>query len=202
MNTKHPATIYIDGENFLYQIVDVLVHAKLISERAELAKFDIISLFMAATKDNIKPINVRYYGTKLHLITDMGDVAQEASQKMVDQKRMWGAWLAKQGVEYIIAGNLKARKKNGEVVFQEKGVDVTIAVDMIVAAYDNPNMHFIVATSDSDIIPALRVVAQKGHKITYIGNQHSLNKAIVAHANETITFNSHDIIECFKKVNS
>lgn len=199
--TKTPANIYIDGENLFYQLVDVLVKEKLISERAELLKIDMISLFIDAVKDNIKPINVRYYGTKLHIIEDMGEETHEATLKMVEQKRAWGSWLAKQKIEFITAGNLKARKRGENVIFQEKGVDVTIAVDMVQAAYENKNLHFVIVSSDSDVIPALRIVKERGHKITYVGYDKNLNKAIVAHVDSTITFSKSDIVESFKRSN-
>lgn len=199
---KLPANIYIDSENLVYQLVDVLVREKLIQERAELVKFDIVSLFMKAAKDDVQPIKILYYGTKLHLVKDMGEEALEASQKMITQKQAWDAWLAKQKIEFITAGNLKARQKKDGVVFQEKGVDVRIAVDMVKAAYENQKLHFIVATSDSDIIPALRLIAEKGHPITYVGFKEHLNKAIVAHVDNVVGFTRQEIIENYKKANA
>lgn len=198
---KLPANIYIDSENLVYQLAGILMKEKLITERAELVKFDIVSLFMKAARDNVQPINIYYYGTKLHLIKDMGEEALEASQKMITQKHAWDSWLAKQKIEFITAGNLKARQKKEGVVFQEKGVDVRIAVDMVKAAYEQPKLHFIVATSDSDIIPALRVIKEKGHTITYVGFKEHLNKAIVAHADQTIGFSRKEVIENYKKAN-
>jgi len=194
-------TIYIDGENLLYGIVDVLVKAQLIKERAELIKFDLISLFLEAVKNDKPPINVRYYGTKLHVIKDMGEEALEQSQKMFDQKVEWDKWLKTQKIEFITAGNLKARQKKEGVVFVEKGVDVTIAVDMVVQAYESKSTHFVVVSSDSDVIPALRVIKERGHKITYVGYKNMLNKAIVAHADNTITYSKDDIIKSYKSSN-
>lgn len=195
------STIYIDGENLLYGIVDVLVKNNLIKERAELLKFDLISLFLEAVKNDNPPIDVRYYGTKLHLVKDMGEEAQTQSQKMVDQKKEWDKWLAAQKIEFITAGNLKARQKKDGVVFVEKGVDVRIAVDMVVQAYETKNTHFVIVSSDSDVIPALRVIKNQGHKITYVGYKNMLNKAIVAHADSTITYSKSDIINSYKSSN-
>ena len=53
---KTPANIYIDGENLFYQLVDILTKEGLIKERTELLKIDLISLFIEAVKDNVKPI--------------------------------------------------------------------------------------------------------------------------------------------------
>lgn len=198
---SQPASIFIDGENLLYSLLSVLIPEKLVDERASLVKFDLISFFIEATKNNSKPIDIFYYGTKPHLVKDMGEEALEASTKMLEHKQAWGQWLEKQKILFITAGNLKARQKKEGVVFQEKGVDVRIAVDMVKLAYETKNMHFVIASSDSDIIPALRVVTEKGHKITYVAMTGSLNKAIAAHANNTVTFTRQDIINSYKKVN-
>lgn len=199
---KHrPTNIYIDGENLFYQLVSVLVDAKLIKSRADLIKIDLNHLLSHSTKLVEKPKSTRYYGTKLHLVKDMGDKAYQTSLKMIQQKRAWGSWLSKQNIEFITAGNLKARQKGKNVIFQEKGVDVRIAVDMVQSAYEKKGLHYVVVSSDSDIIPALRVVAQKGHIITYVGFSEALNMAIVAHSQQTLTFTREDIIEAFNKVN-
>jgi uncharacterized LabA/DUF88 family protein len=198
---KTPANIYIDGENLFYQLVDILTREGLIQERTELLKIDLISLFVEAVKDDVKPINVRYYGTKLRIVSGMGEEALEQSKKMVEQKTAWGAWLKKQKIEYVTAGNLKARRRGESVVFQEKGVDVTLAVDMVQAAYEQDNLHFVIVSSDSDVIPALRIVKQRGHKITYVAYENQLNKAIVAHADDTVTYSKDDIVKSFSEAN-
>lgn len=195
------ASIFIDGENLIYTIVDTLVKAHLIKERSELLKFDIISLFLEAVKNDPQPIQIRYYGTKLHVVKDMGEEALTQSQKMVDQKHEWDKWLLTQKIDFITAGNLKARQKKDGVVFIEKGVDVRIAVDMVQAAYENKKLHFIIGSSDSDVIPALRIVKEQGHKISYVAFDRLINKAIAAHADNTLTFSRKDIIEAYKRVN-
>lgn len=201
MKDSSPASIFIDGENLLYGLLSVLIPEKLVADRAELIKFDLISLFLEAVKDNTKPINIYYYGTKPHVVKDMGEEALEASTKMVEHKKSWSEWLAKQKIEYITAGNLRARQKKEGVVFQEKGVDVRMAVDMVKLAFETNKMHFVTASSDSDTIPALRVVRAKGHKITYVGMAGSTNKAISANVDNTVTFNRKDIINSYKSVN-
>lgn len=198
---KTPASIYIDGENLVYQLVDVLVKKKLITERAEMRKIDIITLFRRAVEKDSKPINVRYYGTKLHEVSDMGEVAHQQSLDMIKHREDWDKWLSLQKIEFITAGNLKARKRGENVIFQEKGVDVRIAVDMVQAAYENKYLHFVIVSNDSDIIPALRIVKSQKHKITYVGLRGNLNKAIVAHVDNTVTYTQSDIIESYRKVN-
>lgn len=120
MTTTSPASIFIDGENLLYGLLSVLIPEKLVPERADLVKFDLISLFLEAVKDNTKPINIYYYGTKPHVVKDMGEEALEASTKMVEHKQAWGEWLEKQKILYITAGNLRARQKKKGLYFKKK----------------------------------------------------------------------------------
>jgi uncharacterized LabA/DUF88 family protein len=131
----------------------------------------------------------------------MGEEAKEQSQKMVDHKKEWDKWLETQKIDFITAGNLKARQKKDGVVFVEKGVDVRIAVDMVVQAYETKNTHFVIVSSDSDVIPALRVIKKQSHKITYVGYKNMLNKAIVAHADNTIAYSKEEIIKSYKSAN-
>jgi uncharacterized LabA/DUF88 family protein len=196
-----PATIYIDGENLLYQLIDVLRSQKLINERVELTKIDILALFHAVVAENVQPIKVRYYGTKLHEINDLGKETHETSLIMLKQQVTWAKWLKLQGITFVTAGNLKARRKGENIVFQEKGVDVKIAVDMVQAAYENKQMHFVIVSSDSDIIPAIRIVRERGHKVSYVGLRGSLNKAISAHVDYTFTYTRSRIVENYKRMN-
>jgi hypothetical protein len=51
------------------------------------------------------------------------------------------------------------------------------------------------------VIPALRIVKQRGHKITYVAYENQLNKAIVAHADDTVTYSKDDIVKSFSEAN-
>jgi uncharacterized protein (TIGR00288 family) len=54
-------------------------------------------------------------------------------------------------------------------VFHEKGVDVEIAVDIVQGAYENLYDTAIVISSDTDLIPAIKVARKKGKKVEYVG---------------------------------
>lgn len=57
-------------------------------------------------------------------------------------------------------------------VFHEKGVDVKIAVDLLVGAYDNLYDVAILISSDSDLVPVIKKVKQLGKKLGYVGFKH------------------------------
>ena len=61
-------------------------------------------------------------------------------------------------------------KNNG--VYHEKGVDVQIAVDLLVGAYDNSYDTAILLSSDTDLLPAIKKVRELGKAVEYIGFAH------------------------------
>jgi uncharacterized LabA/DUF88 family protein len=86
---------------------------------------------------------------------------------------------------------LRANKfsiKAGRIVYdsgkiREKGVDVKIAVDMVVGAFENHYDTAIIVSSDTDLVPALKYVKYKKKQIEYIGFSHrpSFGLISVAH---------------------
>ena len=56
--------------------------------------------------------------------------------------------------------------------YHEKGVDVQLAVDLLVGAYDNQYDTAILLSSDTDLIPAIKKVISLGKKVEYIGFGH------------------------------
>jgi len=67
--------------------------------------------------------------------------------------------------------------------YHEKGVDVLMAVNLLVGAYENLYDTVILVTSDTDLIPALEKVRSKGKKIEYIGFSHNPSYALITHSN-------------------
>ena len=65
-----------------------------------------------------------------------------------------------------------------EGVYHEKGVDVQIAVDLVVGAYENLYDTAMVLSSDTDLIPAMKKVLAKGKSVEYIGFGHSPSLAM------------------------
>ncbi|MSU75674.1 MAG: NYN domain-containing protein [Candidatus Magasanikbacteria bacterium] len=63
-------------------------------------------------------------------------------------------------------------------VYHEKGVDVKIATDLLVGAYENLFDDAIVISSDTDLIPAFSKVKKLGKGIEYIGFGHQPTLAL------------------------
>lgn len=69
-----------------------------------------------------------------------------------------------------------------EGVYHEKGVDVKIATDLLVGAYENLYDDAVVISSDTDLIPALIKVKELGKGVEYIGFGHQPTMALRNHA--------------------
>ena len=75
-------------------------------------------------------------------------------------------------------------------------MDVNIAVDMLVATYENLADTIYLVSSDTDLIPAIQKAQQKGKKVVYVGFSHKLSYALVANCKETRTL-TREILEHF-----
>lgn len=66
--------------------------------------------------------------------------------------------------------------------YHEKGVDVLMAVDMLVGAYEDQYDTVIVVSSDTDLIPALAKVRAMGKKVEYVGFSHKPSYGLITHS--------------------
>jgi len=87
-------------------------------------------------------------------------------------------------------------KTNG---YHEKGVDVRIAVDLLVGAYENLYDTAILVSSDTDLLPAMAKVRQLGKKIEYVGFGHRPSFAMQAKANISRLIVASDVKKFLKK---
>lgn len=62
-----------------------------------------------------------------------------------------------------------------------------IAVDMLVAAYENQCDRIYLVSSDTDLIPAITKAQEKGKTVVYVGFSHQISRALVAKCKETQT---------------
>jgi uncharacterized LabA/DUF88 family protein len=99
--------------------------------------------------------------------------------------------LQKQGI-FIEKGFLLSDKKGR---YHEKGVDVKMAVDLLIGAYEDTYDTAILISSDTDLIPAIKKILEKGKKLEYIGFQNQPSKAIRRHATITKLLTKDDIVE-------
>jgi len=198
--------VYIDGQNFLYKASDVLTLAGYINNKQDLFKIDIYGLIGNIIKsDNLR---VRFYGARVKVRKDKGKDIYLKSRAFSDNSRKMKNNLNNQNIEYVESGMLKLRdsdicKKCGaqDLRFQEKGVDVGMAVDMIVDSFSGNVDQIILVSSDTDLIPAIKNIIDRGTEIIYLGFSDKLTKGIVAEASKTETIRDAEIIDAFNRLN-
>jgi len=78
-------------------------------------------------------------------------------------------------------------------MYYEKGVDVKIAVDLLVGAYENLYDTAILVSSDTDLIPAIEKVRALGKKVKYIGFSHEPSFGLIKNASESKLLAKNDL---------
>jgi uncharacterized LabA/DUF88 family protein len=86
-----------------------------------------------------------------------------SSQKKVEDQQKFLSSLELEG--FLI--------ERGRIVYdhkiREKGVDVKIAIDLVIGAVEDTYDTAVVVSSDTDLIPAIRYVLSRGKKVEYVG---------------------------------
>ncbi len=63
--------------------------------------------------------------------------------------------------------------ERGKIVYdheiREKGVDVKIAIDLVIDGIEDKYDTAIIVSSDTDLIPAIKYIQSKGKNVEYIG---------------------------------
>lgn len=196
--------VFIDGENMRHRLVQVLLQNGRIHDSEDYFKADIRKMITDALGESPEAIN--YYTTRIRM--PEYEIPEKLHDKIVEiqeQHRRWIAELTNQGINIVKAGLLKVRESNACVhcgkrtlFLQEKGVDVRMATEMVMAAVHDHAEAVVVMSSDADMIPALEVVRKAGTKVIYLCFDEEENQAIKQVSDEMVTYNRHDILNIFK----
>lgn len=191
--------VYLDGENVVHQLMDVLRRTRHLKTRDDLLKVDVAGLIRQLV--GAKDIRIKYYTTTLQLVKTDEDL-QKRSEDMIAWTALWTNHLRDQGIEVIKAGKLMARdgitcKNCGhrEAIFREKGVDVRLAVDLVVdSETDNA---LVIWSSDADLLPAIEVVKNRGARVKILAHEGSLTWGLARQAGEWQTYKDGQLIKLF-----
>ncbi|MBI2008155.1 NYN domain-containing protein [Candidatus Amesbacteria bacterium] len=118
--------LFVDGENFLHKVREVLKTEGIDKTTIDLAKIDLNKLLAEPLK-GFKIKRKIFYVSRLHSHPE----TKKKSEELIKFQRSLRNSLMNQGFEFVIAGNVRAQKVGNSVVFREKGVDVKIAVDLV-----------------------------------------------------------------------
>ena len=88
--------------------------------------------------------------------------------------------------------------------YHEKGVDVQIAVDLLIGAYENLWDKVILVSSDTDLLPAIRKARELGKTVEYVGFSHKPSFALIRYASLSKLLSREDLLpfagkEAFRK---
>ena len=167
------AIILIDGSNFYFKLRDLGLHT-LDFHFSDFVKF------LAGKR---KLVQSTYF---------VGEVRTDGTthvQKLYNNQQRLIARLKNHGVRYQFGYLLKS-----DGVYHEKGVDVHIAVSVLVAAYENLADRIILVSSDTDLIPAIAKAQEKGKIVEYIGFSHKISLAMARGCKETRTLTRDDLL--------
>ena len=170
--------LLIDGSNFYFKLKDLKLHNLLDFEFTKFSKFLLRSR---------KIISANYY---------VGRVRQDGSRhsdKMLANQQKLLETLKKNNFQYVLGYILKS-----DGVYHEKGVDVHIAVDMLVAAYEDKCDRIILVSSDTDLEPAIRKSQALGKTVEYIGFSHKPSIAMVRFCTESRLLTKEELMPFIK----
>jgi uncharacterized LabA/DUF88 family protein len=163
MRNKERILIIIDGNNFYHRLKELNLINLLFFDYEKFANFLAVGRSI---------ISKNYY---------IGAIREEpnnpkSKQLMINQRKLTGK-LQKYGWTIKFGHMLKT---DG---YHEKGVDVQIAVDILIGAYEDLYDTAILVSSDTDLIPALVKAQQMKKKIEYIGFSHKPSYALIKNSN-------------------
>ena len=162
---KEKVLILIDGSNFYYKLKDLGLH--------NLLNFD-FDKFAQFLSKNTQLIGALYYVGRVRQ-----DDTKKADKMVANQQKLFRR-LNKHNFRYVLGYLLK-----NDGVYHEKGVDVQIAIDIVVAAYEKQCNRIILVSSDTDMAPAIKKAQAKGVIVEYVGFSHMPSVAMVSFCKES-----------------
>jgi len=146
--------ILIDGSNFYFRLKDLKLPKYKVTE----FDFNAFAKWLARGRQ-IKSRNY-YIGVIRAKQND-----EKAQKLRMNQQRLFSHLKSKDNKFVVVGGYLM--KNDG--VYHEKGVDVRMAVDLVVGACEDKYDTAILLSSDTDLLPAIQYAQKRGKKVEYIG---------------------------------
>lgn len=200
--------VYIDGQNFLYKVAEILMRYGLVIDKQELYAINIRTMFEKIFPD--EELEIRFFGVaKIKRRYDLGEEILDKSIRFSDNLRKVRNSLVSQNIEYVEVGKLKIRDSdickncgNKDYRFQEKGVDVGMAISIVEDALKNKVDHIILVSSDTDLIPAILCAKRANKDVTYVGFSERLTRALVDECNTTQVLRDSEVVDAYRNINS
>lgn len=171
---KRKSLIIIDGSNFYHSLKKLDLHS--------LLRFDFTSFVghLAPKTQN----SVEYC---------VGEIRQERnnrkSQMLYRQQAQLFASLKQHNIKIIKGYMLKS-----DGIYHEKGVDVQIAIDIVVGAYENLYDSIYLISSDTDLIPAIKKAQSLGKTVCYVGFKPNVSQAMLHNCKRHILITKDEVL--------
>ena len=195
--------LFIDGRNLLGKFKEILSAEGTLEEdlsNYDWSNYDFKGLF-GKVLEGIVVDEKRIYFCKLKVHQD----TWMKSKQLIEEQRKLKTKLEAQGFTVILAGSVRGNyvddgngKGKRTLVFKEKGADVSIAVDMVTMSCEGSIKTSILASSDSDMQPAIKSIKSKSVESIYLGFEINPNIGLTATNNKAILIRNSEVVE-FKK---
>jgi uncharacterized LabA/DUF88 family protein len=166
--------ILIDGSNFYFKLKDLGLN--------QLLEFNFSGFAKMLVGNGNEVTKATYFVGKIR--TD----GTEKTRRMFDNQQKLIGHLKNHNYKYSLGYLMKNAGR-----YHEKGVDVNIAVDLLVATYEDLCDRIILVSSDTDLIPAVDKAKEKGKIVEYVGSSHKPSVALVASCSESHLLKKEDI---------
>jgi len=189
--------LFIDGRNLISKMKYALYPSK--GKNIDFTIYNFKGLFDKVLSNIEVDKRIFYFGG---IIIDKR--TEKKSIELVEKQRRLKTSLEKQEFEVIHVGRIRGHKEHcpkghSFLSFKEKGVDVRIAVDMVGMAHNKELKLAIIASSDSDLQPAITELKNNSIERIYLGLEDSPNKGLTYTTNRTILIRNSELEEFLGK---
>ena len=196
--------LFIDWENFKNKLKQVFKKEKL-TDNVNWYEYNFKHLFNKVLQ-GIEINHIIFYVARLKFCSQ----TPKKSKELIENQRLLKTNLEKQGFKFIYAGrvreNIEKNSKGRDILtFREKGVDVQMAIDMVKMSFRDELKTAILASSDSDLQPAvkelkeIRKLKQNDIEIIYLGFEMDHNRGLSYTTDRTILIRNSEVLEFFSQ---
>jgi len=179
MHFKSNVAIFVDGSNLYHSL------RKVLGTQPRLLDFDYRAFTDACVPRDYSIISRSYY------IGVVRRPSNQITQSVSHAQSILFNWLRSSGQRFILReGDLRYR--NG--VFREKGVDVLLAIDLVIGALRDEFDSAVLISSDSDLIPAVEFVRSLGKQVFYVAFDGRRTIGLSKKASKTIIWTKASLI--------
>lgn len=169
---KRRVAVFIDGSNLYFKIRSLVPH------KMDLIRYRYGALFASFLEPDQE---IAYIGYYIGVVRNDGKHKNsEKAHTLRRHQQQLFAELQKQQVAVVRSYLLE---RDGR--FFEKGVDVRLATDIVSMAFAKQYDTAFVASSDTDLIPAIQKAQAYKREIVYVGMEHQPSLALVRYADRS-----------------